>query len=207
MSTERWIFLFEAIIAACALAAFFRIDAMTIAGLWRKGAAAIPTSRLQLYTRRDVVIACLVFATLLSSGLGFYVSRDTIPHLSESQKRTLLSSVTPIRTVITSVPVAITNNDAETEPLAHDIAAIFNRSGIEPIMYYTSPDNSDQTGIIICIKDLNKPPRETEPVKAAFSSSGIEFKVQRFPDRGFSGTIINPGVNQELVIWIAPAPI
>jgi hypothetical protein len=101
------------------------------------------------------------------------------------------------------IVISTTNGDPETEPLAHDIATVFNRAGIEPVFAFTRPDNPDQSGVIICVKDLNKPPPGIEELKAALKASDINFKVQGFPSRGF------PGINADtrLVIWVAPAPL
>jgi hypothetical protein len=108
-----------------------------------------------------------------------------------------------MRTFLSSIVISTTNNDRETEPLAHDIASVFNRAGIEPTFVFTTPDNPDQSGVIICLKDLNKPPLGIEEIKAVLRTIDINFKVQSFPSRGFSGI----AADVPLVIWVAPAPL
>ena len=109
-----------------------------------------------------------------------------------------------MRTLMSHVVIAYTNGDRATEPLAHDFADIFNRAGIEPIFDFTRPDNSDQSGVILCVKDLNKPPPGIEELKSALKAIRIEAKIRPFPKRGFG----RPEAEQsQLVIWIAPGPL
>jgi hypothetical protein len=201
MTTESWLFLFAAITAAGTVLAFFRIDVLTITRLWR--ASPSPGTPRQ-YTGRDVVISIFIVMSLVFSGLGLALTIGQRPqHLSDNQKRMLLGSAAPMRTFLPSIAVSTTNGDPETEPLAHDIASVFNRAGIEPDLVWTRPDNSDQSGVIICVKDLNKPPPGVEQLKAALKDSDIKFKVQAFPSRGFLGM----HSDAPLVIWVAPAPL
>jgi hypothetical protein len=108
--------------------------------------------------------------------------------------------VEKMRTIMSTMVISYTNYDSATEPLAHDFANVFNRAGIEPVFVFTRPDNADQSGVILCIKDLNKPPPGTEELKGALKEIGIESKVRP----GFS----RPDAEQnKLVIWVAPAPL
>jgi hypothetical protein len=201
MTTESWLFLFAAIPVAGTLLTFFRIDALTIARLWQ-GSTSQGAPRQ--YTGRDIIISIFIVLSLVFSGLGLALTiGQGPPHLSDTQKRKLLASAGPMRTFLSSIVISATNGDPETEPLAHDIASVFNRAGIEPVFSYTRPDNPDQSGVIICIKDLNKPPMGIEELKAALKASDIHFKVQSFPPKGF------PGINTDipLVIWVAPAQL
>ena len=135
--------------------------------------------------------------------LYFSLDNDA-PHLTTSQKRTLLSEANGMRTPMSRAIIAYTNGDRATEPLAHDFADVFKRAGIEPIFDFTIPDNSDQSGVILCVKDLNKPPPATEELKRALRAIGVEPKIRPFPTRGFG----RPEADQsQLVIWIAPAPL
>ena len=86
--SQSLLFLFQAISAACALAAFFRIDVVTVAKLF--GNATSDGTR-SAYTPREVIIAILIFTSLCLGGVGFFLSKaDNIPRLSDNQKRTLL---------------------------------------------------------------------------------------------------------------------
>jgi hypothetical protein len=201
MTTESWLFLFAAIPALGTLFTFFRIDALTIARLWQ---ASPSQGTPRQYTGRDIIISIFVVMTLVFSGLGLALTiGQRPPHLSDNQKRTLLGAAAPMRTILSSIVISTTNGDPETNPLAHDIATVFNRAGIERVFAFTRPDNPDQSGVIICVKDLNKPPPGIEQLKAALKASDISYKVQSFPSRGF------PGMNADtqLVIWVAPAPL
>jgi hypothetical protein len=170
---------------AGALAVIFRIDAMTVARLFR---ATTSDSTPKGYTSRDIVVIILLLISLGLGGFGFFWSKgESIARLSGSQTRTLLSDVEKMRTLMPAVIIAYTNGNPTTEPLAHDIANVFNRAGIEPVFGFTRPDNSDQSGIIISIKDLNNPPPETEDLKKSFELSKISFKVRGFPRSGFDG--------------------
>jgi hypothetical protein len=194
MTTESWLFLFAAIPALGTLLTFFRIDALTITRLWQ----AAPSQRTPIrYTGRDIVISIFVVLTLVFSGLGVaFTIGQRPPHLSDNQKRTLLRAVAPMRTVLSSIVISITNGDPSTDPLAHDMATVFNRAGIEPVFAFTRPDNPDQSGVIICVKDLNKPPPGIEELKAALKTSDVNYKIQSFPSRGF------PGINADTQLVI-----
>jgi hypothetical protein len=79
---------------------------------------------------------------------------NDIPRLTLEQKRDLLGEAAKLRTLMSSILISFTNGDRATEPLAHDLGEIFNRSGISPWYVYASPDSRSQSGIILCIKDL-----------------------------------------------------
>ena len=202
MSTESWLFLFAAIPAAGTLFTFFRIDAFTLARLWRTTPSG---GKPRQYTGRDIIISIFIAMSLVFSGLGLALTiGQGPPHLSDYQKRMLVRSAAPMRTFMSSIDIGITNDDPGTTSLAHDIAASFLRAGIEPVFGYTYPDNPDQTGVIICVKDLNKPPPVIEELKAALKDSDIDFKVQSFPSRGFQGNVLP---SAQLVVWVAPSPL
>jgi hypothetical protein len=99
----------------------------------------------------------------------------------------LLEHAAKMRTLISSILIAATNGDGATEPLAHDFGEIFNRSGILPWYVYARPDNCSQSGVILCIKDLNIPSPATEDLKRALRAANIHFEVSGFPRSGFSG--------------------
>jgi hypothetical protein len=182
---------------------FFRFDILTVAKLF---SAATPISSLpRAYSSREVIIAICVFVSLCLGGVGFFLSKaDHIPRLSDNQKRTLLQDAERVRTLMSTIVISYTNGDPATEPLAHDIADVFNRAGIEPVFAFTRPDNADQSGVILCVKDLNKPPLGTEELKGALKEVGIEAKVRPFPNRGFARP---EAEKSQLVIWVAPTPL
>jgi hypothetical protein len=204
LKRESWIFLFAAIGAACALAAFCKIDVFTVTNLFGTGAHASAP-----FSFRDGIIIVSIFASFVLSGLGFYLSiGDNIPHLTRNQKHVLLDEVAKMRTLMSSILIAFTNGDRATEPLAHDLGEIFNRSGISPWYVYASPDNRSQSGIILCIKDLNHPPPATEDLKSALRSANIHFEVSGFPRSGFSGSSSpHDQADENLVLWVAPNPL
>jgi hypothetical protein len=83
MTTESWLFLFAAIPAAGTLLAFFRIDALIIAQLWR-GSPSQGTPRQ--YTGRDIIISVCIVMSLVFSGLGLALTIGQGPaHLSDAQ--------------------------------------------------------------------------------------------------------------------------
>lgn len=89
VTTESWLFLFAAIPATGTLLAFFRIDALTIARLWSASPAQGGTRHC---TGRDIIISVFIVLSLVFSGLGLALTiGQEPPHLSDSQKRTLLS--------------------------------------------------------------------------------------------------------------------
>ena len=108
---------------------------------------------------------------------------------------------------MSSILIAFTNGDRATEPLAHDLGEIFNRSGISPWYVYARPDSRSQSGVILCIEDLNNPPPATEDLKGALRSAKIVFEVSGFPQSGFNGSSPPDGVNKNLVLWVAPNPL
>lgn len=202
MTSERWLFLFSAVSSACAVAAFLRVDISTFARLLPR---LKPQGAPKTYTRRDVIISIFIMTSFVAASVGFALTTGRgPPRLSESQERTLVANAAPMRTFLSLIAISSTNGDPDTELLAHDIAEAFNRAGIEPVLGYTRPDSPDETGIIICVKDFNKPPLGVEELKATLKASDITFKVQGCPSKGFD--YVPPRI-QGLVIWVAPAPL
>jgi len=156
---------------------------------------------------RQWTLFIMVIAGLLVWAPMYLTLRDNAPHLTNYQKSTMLNDVTKMRTLMSAIIISYTNGDPNTEPLAHDLADVFNRAGIEPVFGFTRPDNPDQSGIIISIKDLNNPPPGVENLKTALTSSNIIYKLRAFPKRGFDGVDQNVSVNRDLVIWVAPNPL
>jgi hypothetical protein len=131
----------------------------------------------------------------------------SILRLTLNQKRALLDEVARLRTLISSILIAFTNGDRATEQLAHDFGEVFTRSGISPWYVYARPDSRSQSGVILCIEDLNDPPPATEDLKGALRSAKIAFEVSGFSRSGFSGSSSPDGVNKNLVLWVAPNPL
>jgi hypothetical protein len=200
---DRWLFLFNAIIAACALAVFFKIDILTVMELFGT------VGQINFfYTSRDVVLAVLLAVLFCLGIIGFYSSKGkNVPHLTLKQKRLLLNEVTKMRTLMTGILIASTNGDPDTEPLAHDFADVFNRAGIEPWFTFTRPDNPAQLGVTVCVRDLDRPPSATEDLKSALKEARVPFTVSGFPQRGFGGIDQSIRADHDLVIWMAPRPL
>jgi hypothetical protein len=166
--------------------------------------AAASTDKPKKSVSRLWPLSVLLILSMMVWAPMYFSLINHAPYLTASQKRTLISEVAGMRTLMSTVIIAYTNGDHDTLALAQDFADVFKRVGIEPILAFTMPDNTDQSGVILCIKDLNKPPPETEELKAALKRVGIESKVRSFPNRGFA----RPEVEQkQLVIWVAPAPL
>jgi hypothetical protein len=70
LKRERWLFLFAAISAVCALAAFCKIDVFTITNLFGTGAYGNAP-----FSFRDGFIIVSILASFFLSGLGFYLSK------------------------------------------------------------------------------------------------------------------------------------
>ena len=201
MTRERWVFLFAAISAGCALAAFCKVDVFTIAGLFGTGTNGAA------FSLRDGFILVFLFGSFLLSGLGFYWSgAETIPRLTRNQKRLLLAEAARIRTLMRGILIASTNSDPATEPLARDLAQIFNHAGIAPWFVHGRPDNPHQSGLILCIRDLNNPPALTEGLRSVLKSANIPFTVGGFPSSGFNASGQTVGANNNVVLWVAPRP-
>lgn len=134
--------------------------------------ASVPKSKSRIVT---AILAAM--SAILTITLFLYAASPTPePHLANSKKRTLLSNVANMRTLMSAIIIAYTNGDLSTQPLAHDLADVFNRGGIEPVFAFTRPDNPDQTGIIICVKDLNNPPPETEDINGLLTLAVLNSK-------------------------------
>ena len=112
-----------------------------------------------------------------------------------------------MRTLISGILIASTNGDPDTERLAHDFADVFNRARIEPQFTFTRPDNPAQSGVTVCVRDLNRPPSATEDLKTALKKARIPFTVSGFPQRGFGGIDQTVRADHDLVIWMAPHPL
>jgi hypothetical protein len=83
LKRDRWLFLFAAVGAICALAAFLKVDVFTVANLFGVG----QNSNVSL-SLRDVIIIIFILSSLCLSGLGFYLSKDgNVLRLSRAQKR------------------------------------------------------------------------------------------------------------------------
>jgi len=85
LKRERWLFLFAAIGAVCALAAFCKIDVLTITNLFGKG-----TYGNAPFSFRDGFIIVSIFASFFLSGLGFYLSKG---QKSQETQRLVLQDV------------------------------------------------------------------------------------------------------------------
>ncbi|HJU17099.1 MAG TPA: hypothetical protein VJ770_11590 [Stellaceae bacterium] len=164
--------------------------------LWLATAATGPESLNQLGERNP--------SSVISSAPFAISPHNAASYISASQKKILLREFsTTLRTLTHYVVIAGTQWDIDTQQFAQDLGDVFNKAGINPLYDYTRPDNPDQTGIIICIKDINNPPREAEILENSFREANIDFKVRKFPEHGFTGDKANPN----LVIWVAPAPL
>ena len=113
---RKLLLLLEAVIALTALAAFFRIDAVAIARLFTNTRTVTRS-----YSAREVIIAILLATSFIAGSLGFLLSKEAVPHLSERQMRALIKNAAAMRTMFKYMPVSITNGEPETEPLAHEI--------------------------------------------------------------------------------------
>jgi hypothetical protein len=123
--------------------------------------------------------------------------------LSDDQMRRLVSEASKLRSAISAIPIAITNGDAETEGYAHDFADAFRRAGLQPQYTYTSPANSDETGVIICIKDINKPPGATERLRHALEEINVDPKILPCSPQRFA----NGYYDSSIMLYIAPHPL
>jgi hypothetical protein len=126
-------------------------------------------------------------------------------HLTDGEKQKLGTELAKLRTVTTRLALSNTNGDTESDAYAHDFADVVRRAGMEPLWGFALPDDPDQIGVIIALKDLKTPPPETEPLRAALQSVGIEPKILGFPSGGFhvSGS---QDFHPEIVLWVAPRP-
>jgi hypothetical protein len=200
LTRERWIFLFAAISAVCALAAFLKVDLLTVASLFGTGANVnAPVSS------RDAFIVFFVFLSLVLSGFGFWTTEaGNRLYLTRHQKRILLREAAKIRTLMRGILISDTNGNPATEPFAHELGEVFNSAGIAAWFVHARPDNPNQSGLLLCIRDLNNPRPATEDLKGALRSANIQFEVSGFPRSDFSGSTPPDEVEKNLVLWVAP---
>jgi hypothetical protein len=126
--------------------------------------------------------------------------------LTDEQKRKLVNELAKLRSLTPYIVVAFTNGDSDSGAYVEGFRDAIRRAGLEPRTGFTSQDNTDQVGVIIALKDPTSPPPETEPLRAALHSIGIEPKILGFPSAGFSvsgPTTFHP----DIVLWIAERPL
>jgi hypothetical protein len=131
-----------------------------------------------------------------------YVNQQDHRHLTDGEKRKLGTELAKLRTLTTHLTLSSTNGDPESEAYTHDFADAVRHAGMEPLWGFALPDDPDQIGVIIALKDPKSPPPETEPLRAALQSIGIEPKILGFPSGGFNGA-----GSPNIVLWIAPRPL
>ena len=128
--------------------------------------------------------------------------------LTDQQKRKLTTEFAKLRTLTSHLVLSLTNGDPESDNYTHNFADAVRRAGMEPLWGFALPDNPDQIGVIIALKDPHSPPPETEPLRAALQSIGLEPKILGFPSSGFSVSGVDfTTFHPNIVLWIAPRPL
>jgi hypothetical protein len=127
--------------------------------------------------------------------------------LGDDRKRKLVTEFAKLRSVTSYIVLSFTNGDGESGNYMQDFADATRRAGLEPRFGFTSQDNPDQIGVIIALKDPTSPPPETEPLRAALQSIGIEPKILGFPSGGFHIAGTDAMQHPDLVLWIAERPL
>jgi hypothetical protein len=205
LTRDRWLFLFAAIGAFCALATYLKLDVHTLSSFF-----AAPPNSTASFSSRDEIIIFFIFASFCLSGLGFYLSKgDSVSRLTRNQKRLLLRGAAQMRTLIRRILIAYTDGNSATEAFARSLGMVFNQAGIGPWFVHARPDSPAQFGVMLCVKDLNNPPQATEHFKSILKQANISFTVSGFPKSGFSGIDQSNHVEDDknLVIWVAPNPL
>jgi hypothetical protein len=128
--------------------------------------------------------------------------------LNDEQRREFGTELAKLKTLTPHLVLSLTNGDLQSEAYTLDFADAVRRVGLKTISATAIPDNQDQTGVIIAVKDPTSPPAETEPLRAALKSIGIEPKILGFPLSGFSVSgVDNATFHPDIVLWIAPRPL
>jgi hypothetical protein len=127
--------------------------------------------------------------------------------LTDEQKRQLTTELIKLKSITSKITLSITNGDAKSGPYVQDFASAIRTAGLGPIWGFTSPDNSDQVGVIIALKDPKLPPPGSEPLRTALRDIGIEPKILAFPSAGFSFSGVDISTfKPDMVLWVAEKP-
>ena len=120
--------------------------------------------------------------------------------LLDDQISLLVFALQRLRASLPSVAMAWTNGNFETEQYFVALRDVFHRAGIQTNSGFTIPDGPDDTGVLICLKNQERPPPEAAILKAALRQAGIETKTRPFTQDGMH-------VSDEMVLWVAPKPL
>jgi hypothetical protein len=154
-----------------------------------------------------IILSGIFFGASSASHSQQDVSQQDQRHLTDGEKRKLGTGLANLRTITTHLALSNTNGDLESDAYAHDFADAVRRAGMEPLWGFALPDSPDQLGVIIALKDPKSPPPETEPLRAALQSAGIEPKILGFPSGGFHVSGVEVTSQPNIVLWIAPRPL
>jgi hypothetical protein len=126
--------------------------------------------------------------------------------LTEDQQRELTAELVKSKHIMSKIALSITNGDAKSGPYVQDFASAIRTAGLGPIWGFTSPDNPDQTGVIIAVKDPKSQRPEAELLRAALRGIGIGPKTLPFPTAGFSFSGVPDNFKPDVVLWVAEKP-
>jgi len=136
-----------------------------------------------------------------------YANQQVHRSLTDEQKRRLGTELAKLRTLTSHLVLSSTNGDPESGSYAQDFADAVRRAGMEPLWGFALPEDPDQIGVIIALKDPKSPPAETEPLRAALQSIGLAPKILGFPSGGFHVSGAEATSHPDIVLWIGPRPL
>jgi hypothetical protein len=157
-------------------------------------------------TRRRILLGLSGLCLFLACFQAWDSEHRDVRSLSDSQKTKLVAEFAKLKSITTYVVIAFTNGDHESGTYMQDFADAIRRAGLEPRYGFTSQDDRDQVGVIIALRDPKLPPPETELLRVALQSIGIEPKILGFPSAGFSVSGVDT-FRPNIVLWVAERPL
>jgi hypothetical protein len=163
----------------------------------------------QHVARRAVLRSISVLFVFLACFQAWEGEHQDRRSLTDLQKRNLGTELAKLRaqgTLKSSyLGLAATNGDPESLDYGKDFADAVRRAGMEPRFGFPFPDDPEQVGVMLALRDPKSQPPETEPLRAALQSIGVEPKILGFPRSGIS----IEGRQDDLpniVLWIGSRP-
>jgi hypothetical protein len=121
-------------------------------------------------------------------------------HLSNDQKKQLISSFVSLKSTVTSV--AINRSSSTTNGLWTDIVEVFNRAGFgnnnSVQTGLQEPDNPGETGVMICVTNPSSPSSNDVLIKDTLKRIGIKSEFIPLSEAKYKG---------DITIFVGPPPL
>jgi hypothetical protein len=94
--------------------------------------------------------------------------------LTEEQKATLKSALSPMAAILTHIVVNTINFDGEARQYADDFIKLFKDAGVDPIgPVYVTPASAMSCCVVVAVKDISHVPDEAMKLATALRASNV----------------------------------